>query len=352
MQIKVTEPIPVDQYIEPAMEFPITLSYNNFEIPIGIHGLLLAEDNKILASLKELVKVGAHADEIGSLGAFGTNQINGQIGEVDHSFSLVSILNNKAIDHIGNLRDKNPKGDVNFKLILKIKVCKSTALIAPLHRKDPAEIGPPMRAVLEQMGGYSLIAYKHAGDYTPKENDLWLISGQGGPQFLSLSNIQQEITKTIYSSNWIQDFAPKFGVGKYIVAELPLPPSKAITGEFSKRLNEAAESLQKIQNKIQEGEWTEAVEKCRPVVELMRDEEMIKSILGKHGYNEDAANSLYSAIKGLFEFSSKFHHKVDKDKKTLLPVAQAEKEDAYFAYSTSIALVNLIAQKISKPELA
>lgn len=346
MQIKVMEPIPGDQYIEPAIEFPIVLTYNNLEVPIGIEGILIAEDNKVLSQLQDLSPTGV-SGSIGSLGALGTLRDNNQSQLNDHKISLISILNVKAIEHINNLRIKNIRGDIKLKLILKIKILQSNAVISSLHLKDSAEIGPPLT---QSLRGESIVTHKYISQYSPGNNNMWLISGDGNPVFLSLSYLQNELSTTIYSGSWLQDFAPKLGLGKFIVAELPIPTSITINGEFTERLNKAMEALRKMESKIQEGEWTEAVEKCRPVVELIRDEEMIKLILGKHGYNEDAANSLYASIKGLFEFSSKFHHKVDKDHKTLLPITQAEKEDAYFAYSTSIALVNLITQKINKPE--
>jgi hypothetical protein len=347
MQIKVMEPMPFDQSIEPAIEFPIMLTYNNLEVPIGIEGVLMAEDNKILSSLQDLSTTSI-SGSIGNLGALGTIHDSNQLQVNEHKISLVSVLNIKAIDHINNLRIKNIRGDVKLKLILKVKILQSKAAISSLHLKDSADFGPPLT---QSLRGESIVSYNYVREYSPGRNNMWLISGDSSPVFLSLSYLQHELLTTIYSGSWLQDFSPKLGLGKFIVAELPIPTSKAIKGEFSERLNEAIEALRKMESKIQEGEWTEAIEKSRPVAELVKEEDMIKSILSKHGYQDDAANSLFSAVKNLFDYTSKFHHKLERDKKTLLTETQAEKEDAYLAYSMSVALVNLLTQKFNKPEL-
>lgn len=350
MKIDLMEPKPLENSLEPAVEFPLTLTYNSLEAPLSIKGLLVAEDNKVLAPLSDVAGMGTAAQEIGNIGAQGTMKDQDLRRESKHNVSVIAILSQRALDHIDSVRDKNIKGDVILKLILRVRLLKSKAVTPPLHYKAPSEIGPPLRERLNAMGHHALITYRPDRDYQPEVNNLWVISGSGEPVFLSITDLEQEITKTIYASNWVHDFAPQLGLGRFVLAELPIPVPVTVRGKHSRRLDKAFEALRKIEEKIKEGEWSEAIEKSRSVAELLRQEEMVKSILFKHGYREDAADSLLGAIRNLFDYSAKFLHKVDKDGTTIPPEIKAEKEDAYLTHSVSTALVNLLTRKAQKPE--
>jgi hypothetical protein len=65
----------------------------------------------------------------------------------------------------------------------------------------------------------------------------------------------------------------------------------------------------------------------------------------KNGYAREGADAFYKGITELFNFSSKFIHKVEKGGVKLLPEIKAQKEDAYMIYSLSASLLNLIARK-------
>ena len=350
MRIEVKEPKPLENFIEPAIQFPLILSYNNLEIPIALSGLLIAEDGRILATLPDTYKRGTANTEIGRIGAEGTIKDQDIRKENKQDMSLLATLSDKALDYIDSLRDKNTKGDVNLKLFLRVRILKSNTIIAPLHVRTPAEVGPPLRERLEAWGREALVTYGYKRDYAPEVGNLWAISGSNEPVFLTIADWEQEIPVTIYASNWIHDFAPQLGLGRFVLAELPILPPILIKGKYSKRVDKAFEALQKMEKEIRKGEWTEAIEKSRPVAELLREEDLVKSLLTKHGYHEDAANSLITTIKSLFEYGSKFLHKVAKDGTTIPPEIKAEKEDAYLTYTVSTALVNLLTQKARKPE--
>jgi hypothetical protein len=350
MKIDVKEPKPLENSLEPAMQFSLQLTYNNLEVPMALSGLLLAEDEKVLATLYDTYKTGTANTEIGRIGAEGTMKDQDIRKENKQDMSLVATLSNKALDYINSLRDKNTRGDVNLKLFLRVRILKSNAVIVPLHSRAPDEVGPPLRERLEGWGGEALVTYGYKRDYAPNVGNLWVISGSNEPVFLTIADWEQEIPVTIYASNWIHDFAPQLGLGRFVLAEIPIPSLVKVKGTYSKRVDKAFEALQGMEEKIREGEWSEVIEKARPVAELLREKDMVKSILCKHGYHEEAANSLLGTITCLFDYSSKFLHKVDKDGTTIPPEIKAEKEDAYLTYCVSTALVNLLTQKARKPE--
>lgn len=348
MQIVVGEVFPLTNFLEPALGFPLVLSYNSLEIPLSLNGLLLAEDGKVLAQLTELNDVRGPRS-IGGLGSQGTSKDN-QLSKVsEHQASLVAHVSKGALDHLENVRDRNKKGDVVFKLNLKARILNSTCVTPPVQLKQFTDLALPVPAHLQQTAG-QMMMYGSPRDYVPNAGNLWLISGTNGPVFLTVDDVQCEQQKTIHASDWVHDFAPQLGIGRFLIAEIPVPGSLHAEHEFADRLNKACEALQVMEEKIKEGEWGEVIEKSRPVAELLRQEDMIRSILVQHGHPEDAANCLIGGVKGLFEYSSKFIHKVQKDRKTLPPDIRAGKEDAYLAYTMSVGLVNLLTRKASKTE--
>lgn len=346
MKMECGETKPLSDFVEPAIEFPLKIKCNSFESLLSIEGTMLAEDGKILAGMSE--KIENHGREVGKISARGSGRDKGLEIEESVDISLVALLSKGAINHIDDVRDRNRKRNVAFTLQLRVRILKSKAHIAHVHEITPGEIGPPIRGTLENIGVESLISYKSQQGYSGPRNDLWLISGGSEPIFLEIWDMPAQIPIEIAASDWVQDFAPKLGIGRFVIAELPLPSPAAVGDEFAKRLNEAIKALSEMEEKVKEGEWNEVIEKSRPVFELLRYENMIKTILSKHGYSQEAADNLFSAIGGLFDYSSKFLHKLDRDRRTIPPEINAEKEDAYLVYTLSVTLVNLLTQKVRK----
>ncbi len=349
MKIELGEPKPTLDFVEPAIEFPLTISYDDFRSMLSLEGLLLDKEGKILSKLSESVE--SRKEPVGKIAAYGTTHDRELKKEKEHIISLIALLSKGALNHIDDVRDKNPRRDVVFKLRLRVRTLVSRASISHLHGISSAETKPPpLSELLESKGIDFLIGYKHESDYSAPRTNLWLISGNSEPIFLEIRDEFQEIPVEIAASDWVQDFAPQLGLGRFVIAELPLPSPVVVGEEFAEWLNEAIKALPEMEEKVKECEWNEVIEKSRPVSELLRHEGMINSILSKHGYTEEAASSLLNAIKGLYDYSSKFIHRVDKDGRTILPEIKAEKEDAYLIHSLSTSLVNLLTQKIRKSE--
>jgi len=321
-------------------------------VPLITRGLLITEDGKVLCPVHEAEDISLtwnRNTEADNVSALGTNRDNNIRSQKKRAVHLQATLTEKSVGHLDKIRNRNKKGDVNFKLALHTRVMASKALVCPLYLLAPDVFPQPLVQTLKSQGA-SIAAYKYVSDYQGQMGNLWLISGDNGPTFLSISDVKADLSGTIHASDWIHDFSPQLGIGRFLVAELPLPETVASGSEFSDRLSKAYKALQEVREKIVSGEWTEAVQKTRPIAELLRNEALIKETLCKHGGDEVACNSLLGSIKSLFEYGSRFIHKVDKDGKTLPPDILAQKEDAYLVYSMSVSLLNLIAQKARKPE--
>lgn len=229
------------------------------------------------------------------------------------------LLSHRALEHILDCRDSNPRGDV----VLNVDLILWT--LNPVFR-----VGP-------QMAGSAEIPF-FAG------TTAW------GSGFGTLNSEVATGSLTIYSSQWTTDYAPAFGIGRFFTVELPdprpaKPPSET---SFGGRLTRAVAALDKMERDVRAGHWTDCVEDSRPVMELLQTPSEVKALLLADGLSEPAADELLKVIDGEFYFASKFIHELTTNKKDLSPPLTAKKEDAYFVYATAVSIVNLLGRKSSR----
>jgi hypothetical protein len=165
-----------------------------------------------------------------------------------------------------------------------------------------------------------------------------------GTGFLMVKTYRMDRNHRVPSADWLHDFAPKFGLGRFCVFELPQPEIIG-TGSVQDTAKVALAAARKAEDELRAGRWTDACEELRRVWELIRNDVDIQTLLQKEGYTADAASTLNDAIKKLFDFSSKFMHAKDKAGAVIPPAVKAEKEDAYLVFATAMSIINLIAQK-------
>jgi len=230
------------------------------------------------------------------------------------------------------------------KLKVRFRFLAPYACIAYLHEKDPTEYG------LEPKEDETLITYKYSSEFVGGRTNLWVISGENGPVFLKVEDHVEELPIRIPAQDWIHDFAPFLGIGKYLVVELPIPESIKISDELANRIEEASKSLDKMREDILACEWNRVIEDSRPIFELFRKygKNLVKEILTREGYTEEAIKNLLDSIDNLFHYSSKFHHRTDESGKKIIPEIKASKEDAYLIYTTAMGLVNLLTRKVKR----
>ncbi|MBI4337853.1 MAG: hypothetical protein HY683_08525 [Chloroflexi bacterium] len=175
----------------------------------------------------------------------------------------------------------------------------------------------------------------------------WVLSGDTSPVFLNVDCHPYDQNLTIASSDWVHDFAPTLGIGRFLVAELPVFEKSPPAGQLGQRLTKAVEAMREMREKLQDGEWDEVVEKARPVVELLKHNDFRDFLAEKLVYPQDAVDELWKSLDALFQFTSKFHHPTTKQG-AVRQTLTATKEDAYLVYSLSLGLANLIGRKVAK----
>ena len=329
MQIDKIEIKPATESINPEFIFDINCILDrNREIPLEISGHVLSEDGKKISNIYQIFHF-----ENQQLGLSASEDRYNR--ENKTSFKLTAPLNQRILDHIETLRTTNSKSDVilNIEIFVKLLVPNIILSNMILGKKNS--------------DGIQQVFYNYNQEYSTQQINMWILSGNSGPEFIRTINKKFTNNVTISSSDWIHDYCPVFQIGKFAVFEYLLPEYTEGTGSIEERLNESINSIQKMENNIIKGEWNEVIENSRAVWELLRNQDEIEDLLIRDGYSEQAFENLNKSIKELFNFSSKFHHKEDRGKR-IMPEIKASKEDAYLIYSLSMNLVNLISKKFQR----
>jgi len=338
-KIKIT---PVQESINPELKIDVPILYTSkYEIPLNISGVILSEDNKKLSNLTEVKSDISQPFELNA-------RSRDRDSEEEVTFTLVANLNRRIIDHVEDLRAKDRKGDIKIKLILTVKTLETRASLSHMCVLDKAYISKDMKDALK--GEHSLVGYHFTEKFSSERTDMWVISGDGSPTFLQLKYYDFQVDKEIKSNDWLHDFCPIFQIGKFAVFEFQLPETIEEKGDLPDKINEAIKSIENMEKDLKKCEWNRVIEDARPIFELLKNTDEIKDLFQRDGYTEEAINDLSEAIKKLFNFSSKFHHKMDRKKK-LIPEIKASKEDAYLIYSTGLAFCNAISKKIQRLDI-
>ena len=220
MKIENIEVKPYEGSIFPAMSFEVEISYTKYREAItGVNGWLETDDGKIVAEINENAPEATISDEVGAK----ASSFDVRFGEKIYNATLIVLLDKRALDHVERRRMGDRKGDAKLTLSLNVKSIESKAEISHLHEVDPESIGLSPIAIptdrRESKG--EIIVYAHDPEFSSRRTNRWILSGDGNPIFLSVEKRLLKEEKTIPSSDWIHDYAPKLGLGEYFVVEIP-----------------------------------------------------------------------------------------------------------------------------------
>lgn len=337
---------PLRDCVSPEIRFDIPLYYRaKYEMPIAAMGILLSEDGKKISDLTEVVTGVSKTSELAAEDIAASESEK----EEEIVLSMVAKLDPVALDHIEDLRSKNSKGDVKLSLEIVVRTLNSHTILSYLllHKGTP-----PFELPKYRKNAQVVLHNWPEKRFSAESADMWVLSGNSGSTFLKLRNNQLKGYIKIHSNDWLHDFCPVLQVGKFAVFEFQIPEYTERTGDLSKRINEAIEAVEKMEGDLRKSEWNRVIEDSRPIWELLRNVDEIKDLLLSDGYTEEAAGDLNASINKLFDYSSKFHHKLGKppEKKIMYDI-KASKEDAYFMYTTGLAFVNMISKKTQRLDI-
>lgn len=337
------DPVPnvITDSIDPEIGFTVTLSLDPLEALVSIEGDLISNAGMLLGPLqhrpnKELTKA------INAERGWDSDQRRNR-ENVD--FLLVARLSNPGVEHLVECRDKHERRDLWLKLRIFLTRIHSPSIVFPVSVTQSSPTAPERENLVT-----TPIDLRRWGS---GNSNNWLISGRNSSEFLRVETQIQELEFRIPAEDWRLDFAPTLGIGKHVIAELPVAAlPKSIDGELSERLGRCIESLRKMEGEFRQGEWEEVVKGARPIAELMRANDFWSVFQARLGYPADAAEEFRRIVNSIFQFTSKPLHETQHtgDLRQQISIG---KEDAYLVFSVSVSLINLVLRKIAKaPEVA
>jgi hypothetical protein len=245
-------------------------------------------------------------------------------------------------------RETDKKRDVQFLAEVEVTRLNPKVTLSHLSANEPFNA----RNIFPNLGlsdpNIFVVTYKTDRDHNPNRNDMWILSGEGGKVFAEIFIQGFDVWTIVKASDWVQDYAPTLGVGRSFSMELPSPEQLEVSDALKGRLTASTKALLDMETDYKRGDWPDLIEHSRPVSELFRDWDVLEALLISDGYSHEAVVQIQAALEGLFGFSSKFLHKLDKDKKKVAPDLRAYREEAELVLALSVTFVNLFARKAKR----
>ena len=305
MEFKINSIQIKDQAIKPGLLIDVNLEfYENAQLPFLIEGVLISENHKDLATIKEYSSFPNDLVSLSSKDQSDNKKRNRKI-------LLHSELNEYTIDYIESTRHSNNSKDVIFIVKLKVKYFSTT-----FNSKNSTH-------------QFSLLTYDE--------------------------KVMQE-SYSIPQSDWVKNYAKGLEIGNYVLLEFNHDSITNLEEYFGSQENlrnkliQAKSILADMKSNLVKGEWHLVLTYSRSFFELFKlgknnsIEPELKRLYKIRNGSELGFEDFYKAIFHMFQFISKFNHELDKsDNLQVKPKAQAE--DAYFTYSTCLNAFYIIKKK-------
>lgn len=306
-----------NEYVDVTLQISASIEYlRDIESPISIAGRILL-NGKTVSLINEVQTINEASLVLKAFDKKTENERrNGGSNSITtQSVQLISTLSTKAIQFIEDERERNREKsvDLQFEFVLK-----------------------------------SL-----SFSFNP--------NGVGGPQnndsVLEISITKPYVHFTIKQSDWINHFSENIGIGRFLLLELSIPKNHKPPKYWEKLYSNLTRNLTDMDSCIKKGDWGGAMSIGRKFAENIkigdgkpghqRFKNELNKILKDDQHTDKGIENLHDAIWNFFEFTSKYIHEKDTQgnpRDQVIP----NKEDAYFVYSLSVGLLNLIGKKLSK----
>jgi hypothetical protein len=326
---------PAKDSIDPALHLVVRVRYRPVDEPLlSFTGRLKLEGKQFLGGVEPgYFSGGSYPFSSYALLPQGTPPA---LPEYDTTVEFLFRLSRREVDAIHRVRDIDAQADIHLALAVQAQTFSFGLRAFPIEFLESNT----------QQGKKSILAFHP--DRTSLPGDILIARHDESPVRLMTSPLP-DITVSIPSSHWVRDFAPVFGVGRFLTVNIPKPEQLATAdGDLAKRVNEAVSALHQMELDIQKGEWTQCAEDSRPLLELLNRAELIRPLLVTAGLPEANAESLLTGLQQVYQYAHAFHHRTERDGKVVEGGVNANPEDAYLAFATAAGLLNLIGRKISR----
>ncbi len=319
----------------------VTLTYQlPLEVPTGVGGWIRAGDAKLLGPI-----ISRRSQQQGPVQIqLSARDMGEQYRQETAVFECVVPLTREAINHIERQREIDKKRDVQLLAEVEVTRLNPKVNLSHISANEPfnARNAFPNLGVMDK--NMYVVTYKWERDQSPSFTDMWVLSGEGSKVFAELVLQGFDVWTIIKASDWVQDYAPTLGIGRSFSMELPSPEQLEQPDALKARFAAATKALLDMEADYKRGDWPDLMEDSRAISELFRDWDVLEHLLIADGYTPEAVSQIQAALSALFGFSSKFLHKLGKDKK-VAPELRAYREEAELVLALSVTLVNLFARK-------
>lgn len=203
---------PYENSIVPSINFAITIKHMyHLEAIIKVDGWLRTDDGKIVSSLKEIILANRQN------GLAGKSIINDKSSL--YQCNLIALLDTKGLEHIEKRRMAERKNDVTFVLNLNVSYIKSKMDFAESRLVSPENVGCQNINVSVDRAPAMFFVKTNSVNFS-QFMKINIMTSTDAEYFEVHEDILSK-NRIISSSDWINDFAPKLGLGEYFIVEIP-----------------------------------------------------------------------------------------------------------------------------------
>jgi hypothetical protein len=313
------------------------------EVPVAVDGWIATAEGKHIGAVHAVPQNTTNKFPLSAADSFQreTNQL-------DQTIEFAVPLSRETIDYVEQQRNQEKKRDVKLKVVLQVMVCNSKSIASHLFIDEKMKVQNTTPAA---RGGHladaNFVLYKWDRDIGGRVADMNLISGDASRDFLEFEVTTFKSDLAVAASDWVHDYVPALGIGRSLNMELPMPEELELPKEVKEQFRVAVDDLGKMHDSYNRGDWIDLIENSRGIYELLKDEKLIRKLLDSDGYPTEAVDDVCKCVRALWDFTSKFHHHLDKDKK-MIPKLRPSKEEAELIYALSLTIVNLLSRKAKR----
>lgn len=312
MKVKIYKVEPDTSGIEPSLNVLVeVIYYKKIESLLSIGGTLCSHDNKTLGTFTEH-ESNTFQDSL----TFASENWLKKI-KTESPFSIVHRLNvnltKAGVEYIENLRLNNGEKKVVFNINLLVRFM---------------QINNEAAKVLQ----------------TTSLNQ----------PFCEVFSEKLQLQHTINQSDWVQVYTQPLGIGNFFLIEINSPEPISVLKHWKEIHKRLSDKCFEAESFIRKGEWKHCMQSIRGFYEVLTNEVLRKETQKKEletifindtQVTADSYIHFINSFNNLYQYISNFTHDTDK-KGNLKPLALANKEDAYFAYTLSLSILNILGKKL------
>ncbi len=346
--MKIVAVEPFDKSIVPGICVTVEHEYEENVVAVVTSGYAVAADRKIVGDLVPLAaEIPASQERSDTLWQYAPDSVSAQARRQQTQLQqeYFCALGGRTLEHLENLRLTDPKKDVHISFIL-----------TSIFTRVDVKMGDFAQG--QNMGGNNFSVISSYGQGNRSNSNLRILVGPEQRLF-EVRRLASKLSHIIKASDWIHDFAPTLGLGRFLVVEILQPDvasieASALAGEvkeFLDRLDRAGGILGQMGKDLKGGEWREVVRKSREFWELFHQEsnqlhvrDFIKRLVTETtGIEDDKSGNMVQGISRLYGYASDLLHPVGGS--GVKEVFVGGKEDAYLSYSLAASFLNVLVSK-------